>query len=160
MEDNKTPSEGSSFNLKSLALPLIALLVIAGLGYGYVTKSLPFINTEEDVVEEQVEESHLAATLVVNSPEAEVKEYELDVHDGESAFDVLKELQRTSEDFSFAFSESDFGAYITGVNGYSPDASTHFWKVVVNGEDSQVGVSDLMLEEGDTLEFVVEEIIF
>ena len=51
---------------------------------------------------------------------------------------------------------SEFGRYITAVNGYEPDfAKEEWWQVYVNGESSSVGVDMVEVKEGDKIELVL-----
>jgi len=87
----------------------------------------------------------------------EIKKFCVEYKEGESAFGVLKRLDRESEDFSFSYDESDLGVFITSINNYHPDITSKFWAFLINGEMSIVGVSDYIVREGDELGFRVEE---
>ncbi len=47
------------------------------------------------------------------------------------------------------FQESQFGRFITGVQGMmSDDAQQYWWSIEVDGEQATVGMDELVLEEG------------
>lgn len=86
--------------------------------------------------------------------------YDLEVQEGAILFDVLTQLADVSNDFSFEYDQYDFGVLVTSVNGFTPDPNLSFWKIVVNGEDAQVGVSDLVVSNGDQIILKTEVIQF
>jgi hypothetical protein len=86
----------------------------------------------------------------------EVRGYCVVPNEGESAFDVMTRLAEEPE-FSFDYVEYDFGNMITEINGGSVD-DTEFWSFYVNGEMSMSGVSGYLVQVGDELGFVIEEI--
>ncbi len=57
----------------------------------------------------------------------------------------------TLQDFSF-------GLFLASLNGVSPSA-TEFWNIAQNGTDASVGLSDLVLTQGDTLTFQRKDFI-
>lgn len=53
---------------------------------------------------------------------------------------------------SYTLDNFSFGLFLASLNGTSP-SSTQFWDVSQNGVESQVGLSDLVIAQGDTLSF-------
>ena len=69
--------------------------------------------------------------------------------EGKSALDLLKELtEATTED-------SDFGEFVTGINGVD-GGGTQFWLFYVNDEAATVGAADYQTMTGDTIEWRLE----
>ena len=55
------------------------------------------------------------------------------------------------------YQEYDFGIFLEGIDGLKGDQE-NFWAVYVNGEKSEIGISDTVLNEGDIIEFKYEAI--
>ncbi len=99
------------------------------------------------------------AVVEITDKNQETTSYNVTFNDGESAFDIMKKLSAEVSTFTFEYKTSSFGSYITSINGYVPE-SNEFWKFIVNGTDSQVGVSEYKVNKDDNLKFVVDEIKF
>ena len=89
-----------------------------------------------------------------------VNKYCVQFTEGDTAFFVLKRLSEQDSTFSFSYDESQYGVFITSVNNYHPDIRSKFWGFYVNDEMSQVGVGEYKVNEGDKLEFKVDEVKF
>lgn len=78
------------------------------------------------------------------------REYRTDA-DALDAF--LKEADAASEDFELTIAESEYGAYISAVNGDREGAFGGYegWLVAVNGKDPGVGMSSVGLSDGDSI---------
>jgi len=92
------------------------------------------------------------------------KEYTLIVRDTDSTF---------KDEFNFKTEEGSLGKdldnrnlietdnsgasrFVTGVNGKNADASKkEWWNLKVNGENSQTGVDDTPINDGDKIEFIL-----
>lgn len=83
-------------------------------------------------------------------------EFHIDYVEGESAFDVVQRLDQENDSFAFTFDEFDFGVFITEINGVIADDTKEFWSFEVNGETSEVGISDYVVQPEDTLSFKIE----
>lgn len=70
---------------------------------------------------------------------------------GKTAFALLQETT------NIEFKQYDFGVFVESINGVKPD-SQHFWKLYVNGQESQVGVDQVQTRNGDIVEWRLEEI--
>ncbi len=74
---------------------------------------------------------------------------------GEADKNAFEETQKV---FKIEFQEyPSFGKMITSIQDVKPDSS-HFWKLVVNGEDAQVGAENLKLKLGDKVDWVYTKI--
>lgn len=69
---------------------------------------------------------------------------------GENYADVLKENKLVKG------TEDEYGLYIETVNGVTAswEADQSWWKVTINGEVAEVGVSSLSVNDGDVLELI------
>lgn len=70
---------------------------------------------------------------------------------GQSAYDLL----RATHDVSVK--QYDFGVFVDAINGVASNQQ-YFWALYHNGVSATVGAADLMLQAGDTVKFVYEEI--
>lgn len=86
------------------------------------------------------------------------KEYQIDIKENESAFDVLKRLDSENENFTFGYKEFSFGPFVTSINNYEPDYSKQFWSFELNGKQSEVGIGDYKVKKRDTLTFKLTNI--
>jgi len=86
--------------------------------------------------------------------------YRISYQEGETAFDLLKRIEEKYTDFSFEYSNSDYGVFITSMNGYTPDSTKEFWEFKVNGSSAAVGVGSYLVLKNDIFDFVVTEIIY
>lgn len=59
---------------------------------------------------------------------------------------------------SYTFQNFSFGLFLASINGVSP-SDTEFWNIALNGIDASVGLSDLVLAQGDTLTFQRKDFI-
>ena len=92
---------------------------------------------------------------VVNK-EGETKKYEVKT-DAEYLKGVMEELKESS-DFAYVGSESDYGLYISSVNGeeavYDDDGA--YWAIYVNGKYGDYGADQQPVADGDTFRFAYE----
>lgn len=77
--------------------------------------------------------------------------------DAEYLRQALEELDDAT-DFAIEGEESDYGLYITTVNGITADynADGAYWSVYVNGEYGMYGVDTQPVTDGDTYSIVYE----
>lgn len=69
-----------------------------------------------------------------------------------SDLDTFGEYLRTMPECSY--SESDWGIYVQGFNGYMEDMDNQYWWCLyVNGESSMVGADEVPLADGDVYKF-------
>ncbi len=81
------------------------------------------------------------------------KEYIIKYVSGEKGIDFLRRLMKENPDnFSFATKSYSFGEMLLTVNSKQADETKEFWELKVNGKQSEVGISDLVLKESDILE--------
>ncbi len=83
--------------------------------------------------------------------------YDLTHLSGETVDKALERLSIENEQFVYQYEEYPFGIFVTKINNLEPE-DDQFWKFFVNGEESQVGVSDYVLNPGDKIEFKLEKI--
>lgn len=72
--------------------------------------------------------------------------------DGKTALEILK-IVTTVQTKNYP----GVGVFVQSINGVAPD-ERHFWKLYVNGSESQVGADQVQTKNGDTIEWKLEEI--
>lgn len=78
----------------------------------------------------------------------------VEVEEGQTAFDILKEVtgeQEVALDYSI---HEQFGAMIGGIGEVAPEGYD-YWGFIINGEEAQVGASSYVVEKGDSLLFKI-----
>ena len=83
------------------------------------------------------------------------------VYEGTTDAEYLSELMdelAAAEDFSYDGYDSDYGLYITTVNGLLADYDTDgaYWSIYVNGEYGMYGADSQVVTDGDAFSFVYE----
>ncbi len=91
-------------------------------------------------------------SVVVNTDEGSIT-FNLVPEENETAFDYMTRLAAADPEFSFEYSDSSFGKFVTAVNGIAADSTSEFWELSVNGNPAAVGISDLVLAEGDVVDW-------
>lgn len=73
----------------------------------------------------------------------------------EKEFDLVNSLT-IHEEIKLNGSTSEYGYFVTGVCGLEANGDLfQFWSLKVNGEDSMVGISEVEVNKGDTISFVL-----
>jgi Domain of unknown function (DUF4430)/LPXTG cell wall anchor motif/Prenyltransferase and squalene oxidase repeat len=78
----------------------------------------------------------------------------VEVEEGQTAFDILKEVTEEQEvalDYSI---HEQFGPMIEGIGKVAPEGYD-YWGFIINGEEAQVGASSYAVEKGDSLLFKI-----
>lgn len=118
---------------------IVVLLMILFLSFGCLQTSQP-------------EEQQITFTIKgFDSNNELVFEKQLQTEDSIKAFDALKENNVMME-----YEQYSFGVLITRIEAMVPQIGEYI-ALYVNGDYSNVGVSDLELNDGDVLEFRVEK---
>lgn len=85
------------------------------------------------------------------------KETEYKVHtDADTLSDVMKELAEKT-DFTYETISSQYGAYVTAVNGLeADDAKGNYWTIYMNDEYGQYGIDSQPVNDGDCFKLKYE----
>lgn len=69
--------------------------------------------------------------------------------------DTLEKLVvEYNEELGASYEDSDYGKFVTGMNGYIADSSANeYFEILVNGESSMVGMAEIPLNENDVYLF-------
>ena len=143
MSENKEKSKGNS-KAKQLVIGLVGLVVIAVLAVGMI---FLYNSTKEDP-----QEGGKTITVEVIS---ERDDYEFR-QDYETDQDYLGDF--LEEKGLIGFDRSEYGRYITSVQGYSANNEDQsWWSIAVNGESAVTGVDEIVLADGSvyTLELKI-----
>ncbi len=95
-------------------------------------------------------------TVEVVASDGSTTSYET-ASDSEYLKDIMDTLSATGT-FSYEGEESEYGLYITAINGETADynADGAYWAIYVNGEYGQYGADQQPVADGDTFRFVYE----
>ena len=141
---------------------LIGLVVFGLLALGAYSKNN---NADDNNAESNVLSAETQAIIVtVEIDENTISTYDISFIENESVYTLLTRLKSQNSNFSVDFQEYDFNGvksyFITSMNGVTPDLSKSFWKFQVNGNDSPVGIGDYIIQNGDSVNFLIDDIIF
>lgn len=81
-------------------------------------------------------------------------EYSYSIESSDKLINIIDRIDAENEDFSIGYKEFDFGKMVETINGYTVQGN-EFWNIKVNGEDAQLGISDLEVNRGDGVEFSI-----
>lgn len=124
-----------SFKIELIVSVLIILLAIGGV---FLVRGV-FSNNKNTT---QAGQNNVEVN-VVNEKEDYDKTYSFETE--EKTLGDLLDKEKLVE-----YQDSDYGRYITGVDGMKADDSKQlWWSVEVNGESSQTGVDGIEIKDGD-----------
>ena len=75
--------------------------------------------------------------------------YNMEVGSADTAFGILQEAA-AENGFALEFQKYEFGVFVTAIGGVKPSGNK-YWAFYYNGKYSQVGASDQMVKEGDSI---------
>lgn len=104
------------------------------------------------------EEISFGLAVTVGGEEV-VFDEDVEIASGTSLIDAMTE--NITENGGVVYSESEYGAYITEICGYSENADTaEYWVYTINGESAMVGASDYFPAEGDEIVFDLSPLVW
>ena len=105
--------------------------------------------------EEQAEKD--VENLISASLKVQDKTYSTKIKEGSCAYDLMNALK--TQGFSFSATKySSLGFFITEINGVKEDRkNSTYWTLYINGKEAAVGASQLILKEGDLIEWKNEK---
>ncbi len=127
-------------NKKMIVIGLVVLLAVAAL-FGYNKFFGP--ETQEGAKEVTVE-------IVIEGQSID-KSYTLNT-DTELLFDLLNEVK---DKIKFESLDSSYGPMVVGLEGYTADAASEYYHIIINGADAMVGIKDIPVVDGDVYRFEV-----
>lgn len=77
--------------------------------------------------------------------------YSKEIKEGSTAYELMSQLK--SDTFNFTGKEySGIGFFVSEINGLSEDRKNgYYWTLYINDKESNAGVSDLILRDGDVV---------
>ncbi len=157
MSDKNTEKQQAAATKKKLTVIVAVVVAIIAIILGFMAcTSNPAPNSPAD------SQSLAASQTQSSSPDA-VKEYLFEVthKDGTTTKKTVTTTETTLDKALLdaglvAGDEGEYGLFVTEVDGETADYSTDggWWKFLVNGEESSVGVSSTNVENGSTYSFV------
>lgn len=131
---------------KKIIGAIIALVVVVAVFFGIYKANQPttFVGSKE-------------YTVTVVDDEGNKKKYEAST-DQKYLGDALEELDENSDEFSLESDDTDYGMYITTVNGLEADYDKDqaYWSIYVNGEYGQYGADSQPVKNNDKFKLVYE----
>lgn len=135
------------FIQKNILLVVAAAAVVLGGGFYYLNQNKPEGNksTTSTTQEKKV------VTKVTIKFDGQETSYEVEDAVGKTALAVTEEaatIEKTGEGKD---------SFITSINGRKADGSKNeFWKLVVNGKDSEVGAGSYTVAENDSIAWEID----
>ena len=156
MEETNSREKSS---LKGLIFGLITFILITTLLIGsiYFFKNRNEESSSEAVEFEQSEEKIASIEIFSDSETKDI--YDVEIQEGQSVFQILETL-KANEEIQFEYGEFEgLGVFVTSLNGITADSNSEYWKFLINGEEAQVGISDYIIQTGDTIQFEIEKFV-
>lgn len=138
-------------NKKVLVIAII--LIIIGLGVFYYVNKQNTPVSDNTVVAPFKEEIF---TIEVVANEEEIVRYPFASLNDETLEQTL-DIALEDGHFDYAKKVSDFGSFVTSINGIEADSTKEFWSIKINGEDSLVGISQINPNENDVIQFILNK---
>ncbi len=129
----------------TIGVLLLALLGLGGFSYFNNSNDQSPVNEVDTQVVEQQERS--AIEIVPDG-----KSVSYDGVEGETALKTMSELTDVSTE------SSDFGEFVTAINGLAADSTNEYWAFYVNGELASVGAGSYTSMQGDKIEWKLENL--
>ena len=63
--------------------------------------------------------------------------------------------QTSNSEFKFEVQSASYGDYVTSINGIKTDSTKDFWELLVNGQESMVGISAYIPKNNDVISFTL-----
>lgn len=145
----------TKLGLYVIVLVVVALVVTASLILAYSKAHAPIPKDDENVL--ALSDDRTSIYIVVEPLEGVSSEFSTLYHEDESVLDLLYRLHNEDSDFTFGVEESDFGPYISSVNGYAvSNEQREVWKLIINGMNVQGGIETLTVSPGDVMTLTLE----
>ena len=97
-------------------------------------------------------------SLSTYDKQGEVIEFVSDIPNGSTVLDLMN--SKSTNEFNYSGKNfSGMGLFVEEINGINniPENNV-YWKILVNGEETSVGVSDKIINHGDIIRFVLDSV--
>jgi hypothetical protein len=71
--------------------------------------------------------------------------------------ELLEAFDTETSLFTLTTKEFSFGKMIVGINAVEADENSEFWEIVINGQQAQLGASELVIKAGDEVKLSLKE---
>jgi len=71
--------------------------------------------------------------------------------------ELLEAFDAETSLFTLTTKEFTFGKMIVGINAVEADENSEFWEIVINGQQAQLGASELLIKAGDEVKLSLKE---
>ena len=140
--------------MKKIILTIL-LIVLVFAGVLFAINQNQSNNVSDNTVLGIVTENDQYFSLEISSTDNVLSTYQVSFASGSSLADILHKLSDDSEDFKIVTDSSDFGELVTSINGITANTSNEWWRLQVNGLDSQLGISDYKPRQNDLIRFIL-----
>lgn len=145
-------------NKNRYILGAVAAILAVVLGVVLLTNNQPqAVNQDQENTVDSGDSSSIELTRLVTVTvdiNGDRSEYSYSIESSDKLINIIEAIDEENEDFSIEYKEFDFGKMVETINGYTAQGN-EFWNIKVNGEDAQVGISDLVVNRGDSVEFSI-----
>lgn len=150
----------------SRRFPLVVILLLSVVtltGCTYFDKASEVLDNEDRSTQtEEIENETLSTEITVTDQNGESIVYEVEFSEGENMYDILNnaiyQYETLKIDFESFEMDGEIAFFITSINGYNPSADNKFWSFKINGELSQVGITQYYPKANDKISFELDTI--
>jgi len=142
-------------NKKHLITTVVLVALLFG---GYFFLPLGKVNVPEESPLAEKPVISVSITVDATAPALTIATYGVSVPEGSSVYDAMR-IARDNGRLDFNGREfAGLGFFVEEVNGIAGDVENGmYWVYSVNGIEAQVGVSDYVLHDGDTVTWEYEK---
>ena len=157
-------AEAEKHTMKKYLLLLVAIIALGAGAYFSELRILSSSRPNASATPVAAQGDTLAARDATSTKTASIeitlsvggKNYHGTIRAEATVHDAMNELA-SSSDFKFTSKEfSGMGAFVESING-KPNANGFYWILRVNGKESQKGISQTFISQGDTVEWKYEK---
>lgn len=134
---------------KQMAAALLAVVVIGAGGFW-------LYDNNQSSTDDTVVNTETTQVVVENTPEITISEDGTTVsylgQEGKTALELLQGGTKVIKD------SSDFGDFVTGINGLEADSNKEYWSFYVNGEYASEGAGTYQTTDGEKIEWKLEQL--
>ena len=130
--------------MNKFALPIVVVVALGLIGLGVVvTDDKAPTTAETSQTDQSIEDPGVVISLDGKTV----------LYNGVAGEDALTTLRASA---SVETEESEFGEFVSAIEGVAADSSSEYWAFYVNGELASVGADSYIAQEGDTVEWKLE----
>ena len=95
-------------------------------------------------------------TIQIDQTDNSIISYQSSFTPGVNLETVMQNLVSSgNSDFAYEIQSASYGDYVTSLNGTKADSTKEFWELLVNGQESMVGISAYMPKNNDVISFAL-----